>query len=163
MTMAAAGHEHEWIWSGSNDCRCACGADMWPIENALSAAADDARSVAGEAHFTGCRLRQESESLDLWLFDAPPQVLRELEALHPGVYAIHDAPRSRATVDELRDSFDWPAWKAAGMKVVVVGPTEDGCLQVGVEDRVEAAQAELDAVYGENVVRVSRQGPVVAC
>jgi hypothetical protein len=52
----------------------------------LGEAAADARSVAGEAHYTGCRVRQELEKLELWLFDAPPQLLQELEAMRPGAY-----------------------------------------------------------------------------
>ena len=71
--------------------------------------------MAGEAHYTGCRLRQELEAVELWMCDAPSQVLRELEASRPGVYLIHnDAPRPRTTVDDLRDSFDWAALEGRG-------------------------------------------------
>ena len=55
---------------------CACGANVLAIGTALGAAADDARKVVGDAHYTGCRVRQELETLELWLFDAPSQVLR---------------------------------------------------------------------------------------
>ena len=76
---------------------------------------------------------------------------------------IHnDAPRPRSAVDDLRDSFDWAGWKAEGVKASAVGPTEDGYLHVGVVDDVETAQKKLDAAYGDNVVRVSQQGPIFA-
>ena len=108
-------------------------------------------------------MRQESETLDLWLFDAPSDVLQELEAIRPGVYVIHnDAPRALSTVDDLRDSFDWAARKAEGIKAVAVGPTVDGYLQVGVLDDVEGAQRKIDAIYGSDVVRVYLTSQVVA-
>jgi hypothetical protein len=106
----------------------------------LGEAADDARRLVAEAHYTGCWVRQESETLELWLFDAPSQVLQELEAIRPGVYLIHnDAPRPRTTVADLRDSFDWAARKSEGIVANVVGPSEDGYLRVGVLDDVEGA------------------------
>lgn len=86
-----------------------------------------------------------------------------MEASYPGVYLIHnDAPRPRTTVDDLRDSFDWSRWKAEGIKVWLVGPTEDGYLNVGVEDYLETAQNKLDTAYGDDVVRVSQAGPISA-
>ena len=77
----------------------------------LGEAAEDARRLAGEPHYTGCRVRHESEMLELWLFDAPAQLLEELEALRRGVYVVHAAPRPLYVVDDLRDSFDWAGWK----------------------------------------------------
>jgi hypothetical protein len=38
----------------------------------------------------------------------------------------------------------------------------DGYLNVGVEDDLETAQKKLDAAYGDNVIRVSQQGPISA-
>jgi hypothetical protein len=132
------------------------------IQEALGEAADDATSVAGEAHYTGCRVRQELEKLELWLFKPPPSVLEELEAMRPGVYLIHDdAPRPRTTLDDLRDSLDWAAWKAAGVEIHAVGPSEDGYLEVGVEGDLDAAQVKLDAAYGNDVARVFECGPIV--
>lgn len=161
--MSGAKHEHTFGWDGQEPTPCACGAEMMAIELALDPAASDARRMAREAHYTGCRLRQDLEAVELWMCDAPSQVLQELEASHPGVYLIHnDAPRPRTRVDDLRDSFDWQRWKANGIKVWVVGPTEDGYLNVGVEDDLETAQNELDAAYGDDVVRVSQQGPISA-
>ncbi len=129
--------------------------NIWAIQVVLDAAADDARRLAGEAHYTGCRVRHESKTVELWLFNAPMQVVQELEAIRPGVYVIHnDAPRPLSAVDDLRDSFDWAARKSEGVKAVGVGPTEDGYLQVGVLDDVNGAQKKLDAIYGSNVVRV---------
>jgi hypothetical protein len=108
-------------------------------------------------------LRQELEAVELWLLNAPEQVLQELEAAYPGVYLIHnDAPRPLTALDELRDSFDWAAWKAEGVRVWVVGPTADGYLNVGVEDDLETAQKKLDAAYGDNAIRVSQAGLISA-
>jgi hypothetical protein len=159
--MTATKHEHAFVWDGQKLRPCACGADVMAIESALHPAADDARGLAGEAYYTGCRLRQELEAVELWLFEAPEQVVQELEAKHPGVYLIHnDAPRPLSELDDLRDSFDWAAWRAEGVRVWAVGPTVDGYLHVGVEDDLETAQKKLDAAYGGNVVRVSQQGPI---
>lgn len=136
---------------------------MWAIQTVLGAAADDARELAGDSFYAGCRVRQESENVELWLFNAPASVLQELEASRPDVYVIHnDAPRPLTTLDGLRDSFDWARWKSEGVKATAVGPTEDGYLHVGVEDDVDVAQEKLDAAYGCDVVRVSQQGPFFA-
>ena len=51
--------------------------------------------------------------------------------------------------------------EAEGVKASAVGPTEDGYLHVGVVADVETAQRKLDAAYGDNVVRVSQQGPIL--
>jgi hypothetical protein len=162
--MSASKHVHEWGPSGEYDLRCVlCGASHSAIQNALGEAAEDARGLAGATHYTGCWVRQESEALELWLFDAPAQLLHELEAARPGVYVIDDAPRPLSAVDDLRDSFDWAGWKATGIKVSGVGPTQDGCLSVGVVDDVEAAQKMLDEAYGANVVRVIQRGYAIPC
>jgi hypothetical protein len=160
--MSAPGHEHVWVSSGDHDLRCACGASHAAIQTVLGAAADEARSVAGD-HYTGCRVRQASETVELWLFRAPAQVLEKLEASNPGVYVIHnDAPRPASALDELRDSFDWVARKAEGIEAVAVGPSVDGYLQVGVLDDVEGAQRKLDAIYGPDVVRVYETSQAIA-
>jgi hypothetical protein len=69
---------------------------------------------------------------------------------------------ARPWVDDLRDTFDWMRWKSERIKTSAVGPTEDGYMNVGVEDDVETAQKKLDAAYGDNVVRVSQRGPIFA-
>ena len=161
--MSPTDHEHTFVWDGRELLPCACGANVLAIQDMLHPAADDAERLAGDPYYTGCRLRQELEAVELWLFNAPEQVLQELEAAYPGVYLIHnDAPRPLTALDELRDSFDWEAWKAEGVRVSVVGPTVDGYLNVGVEDDLETAQKKLDAAYGDNVIRVSQQGPIIA-
>jgi hypothetical protein len=156
--MSASRHTHEWVRlgpPGSPEIRCACGASIWAVQSLLGAVAEDARSAAGDSYFTGCRLDQASETLELWLADAPDELLQRLEALHPGVYVIHnDAPRPLGAVEELRGSLDWWALKAEGIEVTEVGPSPDGYLRVGVLDDVEGAQAKLDAIHGHDVVRV---------
>lgn len=162
--MTATGHEHRFVWDGRQLLPCACGANMPAIEAILSAAADDARRVVGRTHYTGCRLRQESETVELWLFDAPSQVLEELEAMHPGVYAIRKAPRPEAAVFELMEALgpELSTLRAAGLRVVGVGPTVDGYLRVAVMGDVPTAQARLDASFGADVARVEYGEPLRA-
>jgi hypothetical protein len=134
---------------------------MMAIEAVPSAAAGDARQVVPEAHYTGCRLRQELESVELWLFNAPSEVLEELEAMHPGVYLIHnDAPRSFTALLELRDALPVDRLKAEGIHIVRVGPTHDGYLHVSVMGDVPTAQARLDTMFGSNVARVEYGEPL---
>jgi len=164
--MSPTDHEHTWAQAPAStfpDLRCTvCGASHTAIQDMLGEAADDATRLVGEAYYTGCRVRQELEKLELWLFDPPASVLEELEAIRPGVYLIHtDAPRSPRTLDDLRDSLDWAAWRAEGVEVHAVGPSEDGYLEVGVEGDLEAARVKLDAAYGNDVVRVFECGPMV--
>jgi hypothetical protein len=134
---------------------------MMAIEAVLNAAAGDVRQVVAEAHYTGCRLRQELESVELWLFNAPSEVLEELEAMHPGVYLIHnDAPRPYTALLELMDALPVDRLKAEGIHIVQVGPTPDGYLHVSVMGDVPTAQARLDAMLGSNVARVEYGEPV---
>lgn len=159
--MSGTDHKHEWVWSGDRDCRCACGADMWAIQTMLGEAAADARRVAGDAHYTGCWVRQELEKLELWMCDAPSLVLQELDAMHPGVYLIHnDAPRTHTALLELMDALPVDRLKAEGIHVVRVGPTYDGYLHVGVMGDVPTAQARLDSMLGSNVAHVEYGEPI---
>jgi hypothetical protein len=131
----------------------------------LGEAAVDARRSVGDARYTGCRVRQELEKLELWLIDAPSQVLEELEAIRPGVYLIHnDAPRTEAALFGLMDALgaDLVALKAERIHVVGCGPTQDGYLHVRVMGDVTAAQARLDATFGSNVARVEYGEPLRA-
>jgi hypothetical protein len=132
-------------------------------QTTLHEAAVDARRVAGEAHYTGCWFHEDSDTLELWLSNAPSQVLQELEAIRPGVYLIHnDAPRPETAVLELRDalSANLLALRAEGMHVVGFGPTHDGHLRVAVMGDVPTAQARLDAMLGSNVARVEYGEPL---
>ena len=121
--MSPTDHEHTFVWDGQELLPCACGANVLAIQTVLDAAADDARRVVGDAYYTGCRLHQELETLELWLFNAPLHVVQELEAMHPGAYLIHnDAPQPRTAVDDLRDSFDWAARKSIWPKIPLPNP-----------------------------------------
>jgi len=124
----------------------------------IDAAADDARRIAGEAYYTGCIVHHPGPGrVTLYLASAPQAILEELEALHPGVYAIiNDAPRSSTAVLELMDTVEIEELRAHGIKVVQVGPTPDGYVQVGILEPafVAVAQATLDARYGCGVIRV---------
>ena len=162
--MCPTDHEHTFVWDGDELLPCPCGAIHSVISADLDEAADDARRVVGDAYYTGCWLRQELETLELWLFNAPAQVLQELNALHPGVYLIHnDAPRPRTAVYDLGKSLDRAARKSEGINANVVGPSEDGYLRVGVLEDVQGAQKRLDEIYGSNVVRVYESSPIYAC
>jgi len=160
--MSEAKHEHMFGWDCQELLPCACGADMMAIESVLSAAAGDARQVAGEAHYTGCRLRQESETVELWMCDAPSQVLHELEAIHPGVYVIHnDAPHTLSELLKLMRSTDLSALRSLGIEVNRIGPETDGYLLVGVGTDIAAAQAWFEAEYCDYLFRFIAAEPIM--
>jgi len=164
--MTPIGHEHTWVPASKfPDLKCTvCDASHSAIQTMLGEAAEDARRVVGEAHYTGCRVRQESEKLELWLFRAAPQVLQELGAIRPGVYLIHnDAPRPYTAVLDLMDALPVDRLRTEGIRVVRYGPTQDGHLHVCVMGEVPPAQARLDAMYGENVAQVEYGEPAIAC
>ena len=162
--MSPTDHVHDWVQGpGYPNLLCAaCGASHSAIQTMLGEAAADARRVVGEAHYTGCRVRQESETLELWLHDAPRDMLRELETIRPGTYEIHDAPRPQTALFELMGVLggEREMLKAEGMRVVGCGPTVDGHLHVAVMGDVSAAQARLDAMFGSNVARVEYGEPL---
>jgi hypothetical protein len=96
--------------------------------------------------------------------ERPPELLRELQELHPGIYLIHnDAPRSEAALFELMDALPVDRLKAEGIRVVRFGPTHDGYLHVSVMGDVPTARARLDAMFGSNVARVEYGEPAVFC
>jgi hypothetical protein len=128
-------------------------------DSALRAAAHDAERIAGDAYYAGSILRHPGPGrVTLYLAHAPEAVLEELEALHPGVYAIlNAAPQSYSAVLELMPTLEIEELRAHGIEVVLVGPTRDGYLQVGIlGPAVVLAQAIVDARYGCGVIRVFR-------
>ena len=103
-------------------------------------------------------VRPESETLELWLCDAPPQVLQELEATRPGVYVIHnDAPHTLSELLELMHSIDLPGLRSQGINVNQVGPTNDGFLRVGVGTDIAGAQAGFEAEYDDGLFSLRRR------
>src|SRR5262245_57809627 len=115
----------------------------------LGEAAADATRVAGEEHYTGCHVHQESETLELWLSNAPPHVVEELEATRPGVYVIHnDAPHALSELLAVQRTLDYPGLTAQGIKMTQIGPRKDGYLWVCVNTDLAAAQAWFDAQDG---------------
>jgi len=124
-------------------------------QSALDAAAEDAKSIAGSDYFTGAYINSGANTVDVYLADAPPPVLDELEARHPGTYVIHnDAPNTSATLLRLEAAFDEAPLQAEGIQVTGWEPTVDGYLHVGVTADVATAQEILDKIYGPNVIRV---------
>jgi hypothetical protein len=159
--MSAAEHMHEFVWSGHELLPCACGANRSAIQTVLDAAADDARRLVAEAHYTGCRVRPEPETLELWLCDAPSHVLQELEAIRPGVYVIHnDAPRALSELLKLVHSVDLSALRAQRIEVNRIGPTHDGYIEVGVGTDTAGARAWFEAEYGSGLFRFVIAEPV---
>lgn len=133
------------------------------LHDFISTAAADAKQIAGPSYYTGCWTHRDTNTLELWLASAPPELLTELEELHPGTYLIYnDAPRSEAALSELRDALPIDRLKAEEIRVVRVGPTHDGYLHVSVMGDVPAAQARLDAIFGSNVARVEYGEPAIA-
>lgn len=160
--MSAPDHEHEWVQGPEYpDLRCTvCGASHSAIQTMLGQAAADAKRVAGERYYTGCRVRQESETLELWLSDAPPQVLQELEAIRPGVYEIHnDAAHARGELLALQKSVDGAALRSEGIKLTRFGPRNDGYIWVLVNTDPAAAQAWFDARHGTGWFRCYQPEP----
>jgi hypothetical protein len=154
--MSPTDHEHKWVQGPEYpDLRCAaCGASHSAIQTMLGEAATDAKRVAGEGHYTGCRVRQESETLELWLSSAPPQVLEDLEALRPGVYEIHnDGAHPLDELLTLQKSVDHAALKSQGIKGNQFGPRNDGYIWVCVNTDLAAAQAWFDDQYGPDWFR----------
>lgn len=125
-------------------------------QDALDGAADDARRVAGAAHvYTGASIDDTANQVVLYLAHAPQDVIDRLNAAHPGTYVIHnDAPRTAHELAVLQNALDFNVLEPEGIRIVSVGPSVDGYLEVGVTSKVAEAQARLDAKYGPNVVRV---------
>lgn len=148
--MSPTDHEHEWVEGPRYpDLQCAvCGASHSSIQTMLGEAAEDAKRVAGDAHYTGCRVRQESETLELWLSDAPSEVLQELEAIRPGVYEIHDAAHPLSELLTVQKAVDLRALTEQGIKANRFGPRNDGYIWVCVNTDPDAAQAWFEAEYG---------------
>ncbi len=132
-------------------------------QEALDHAADDARRIAGAAHvYTGARIDDAANHVVLYLAHAPQDVIDQLNAAHPGTYVIHnDAPRTAHALRVLQEAFDFKVLEPQGIQVVSVGPSVDGYLEVGVTSKVAEAQEKLDAIYGPNVVKVSKESPVI--
>lgn len=102
-------------------------------------------------------------TVTIYLAHAPRSLVARLEAAHPGIYVVHDdAPRPRHAVTRLMKSFDWNVLKPEGIRVVAIGPSEDGYLRVGVTSDVAKAQQRLDAIYGRNLIRAHKTSAAVA-
>lgn len=126
-------------------------------EPRISAAADDAQPVAGQ-YYTGLRNHHDLGTCEVWLADAPESILERLHAMHPGVYVIHnDAPRSLTEIEEIVERIDMAALRDAGIAIHQKGPTPDGYVRVAVERDAPGAQAELDDIFGPDVIRVHEE------
>jgi hypothetical protein len=109
----------------------------------------------------GAGCAPETETLELWLCGAPSQALQELEAIRPGVYAVHnDAPHTLTELLELMHSIDLSALRSQGIEMNQIGPRNEGHLGVGVSSDVAAAQAWFEAEYGDGLFRVFAAEPI---
>lgn len=134
------------------------------VQPALDAAANYAENVAGDAHrFAGVEVDDPKDRVIVYLTNAPQSVIDQLNARHPGTYVIHnDAPRTLRVLTSLQHSFNFDVLKPEGIQVVSVGPTVDGFLRVGVTSKVAVARAKLEDIYGPNLIRVVKTGPVTS-
>ena len=133
------------------------------LHDFISTTAADANQIAGSSYYTGCCTHRGTNTLELWLASAPPELLTELEELHPGIYVIHnDAPRSEAALFELMRALPVERLKAEGILVVGFGPTHDGYLRVSAMGDVPTAQARFDRMFGDDVARVEYGEPLRA-
>jgi hypothetical protein len=157
-----------WTWTGVWCSRhgAAIATCSWcsPMnQDALDAAANYAEKVTRAAHvFGGDSIDDDANTVILHLVHAPKSVLETLRARHPGIYVIHnDAPHTSHYLTRIERSIDFAAWKARGIDITSIGPTEDGHLQVGVDTSVAKAQAALDATFGPGLIRVVHEEPAV--
>jgi hypothetical protein len=124
---------------------------------ALVADASDAQSAAG-SYYTNAALNGASSTVDLYLARAPQSLIDRLNALHPGVYVIHnDAANPRSALLHLENSIDIAALRSQGVAISSLVPTSDGYLQVGVTSDVAAATAKLNSLYDPSLFRVVKE------
>jgi hypothetical protein len=127
-------------------------------QDALDADAQAAERIATRAYYTGVAIDGPSNEVDVYLAHAPTSIVDRLRTTHPGVYLIHDdAPRTLRAVKKIMSSFSFDKLRSQGIEISAFGPTVDGYLQVGVPSHVAEAQAELDTIYGRDVIHVVRQ------
>jgi hypothetical protein len=130
-----------------------------PNQAALDAAADEARAIAGDSHFTDVAIHTDTNLVDVYLSNAPQAVLDRLRALHPGTYVFHNGaahPRTPLLKMEAAISAHVQSWAAAGVHIGFLRPTPDGRLEIGVTSDVGTAASKLGATYGKGWIRVVR-------
>ena len=114
--------------------------------------------MAGSAYYANAALNNASNTVDLYLAGAPQSLLDRLNALHPGMYVIHnDAANPRSAVLNLENSIDIAALRSQGVVISSLVPTSRGYLQVGVSSDVAAATAKLNSLYDASLFRVVKE------
>src|SRR5438270_13734936 len=58
---------------------------------ALGRAAEEAQAIAGSAYYTDAVVDAATNTVYLYLADAPQSIIDQLNALHPGIYEINNA------------------------------------------------------------------------
>jgi Trypsin len=128
---------------------------------ALDAAADDARALVPSTFFAGVVVDDDANVVDVYMAHAPLSVIDQLQAMHPGLYVIHNAaPSARSDVLARLSSLDVPALAARGVAVVSWGPTEDGRMQIGVSSALSTAQTVLAQLFGSQSLSVYPTSPI---
>ena len=132
-------------------------------EGALVLAADDAKSVAGDAYYASAVVDDAANQVDLYLANAPQSLIDRLDALHPGTYVVHNtAPATLSNLLQLQKSLPVDALRSQGIDITRVGPTADGHLLVGVgNDDLAAAESALAPFVGSGILEVIHQAPVI--
>jgi hypothetical protein len=125
----------------------------------LDAAADDAESVAGSAYYTGTRVDDNANAVDVYLSHAPQSIIDQLQAMHPGTYVIsNDAAHPLSELLKVEHALKLgPLDSTNGsIEVMTAYPTSDGYLKVGVarNSDVPTAQSKLDSQFGAGVIEV---------
>ena len=126
-------------------------------QTVLLADAADAQSAAG-SYYTNAALNSASNTVDLYLTRAPRSLIDRLNALHPGVYVIHnDAANPRSALVHLENSIDINALRSQGVQISSLVPTNRGYLEVGVTSDVAAATAKLNPLFDPSLFRVVKE------
>jgi hypothetical protein len=125
----------------------------------LGRAADDAKAIAGSTYYTNAVVDAATNTVHIYLTDAPQSLIDQLNAQHPGIYDIHnDAAHPLSQLLRLQHEISLgPLQTAAGsVNLVISYPTSDGYLKVGVEGDgdINAAQSALDSRYGTGIIEL---------
>lgn len=151
--------------TGRRVSRQAASVDTTPANQpVLDAAADDAKSVAGDSYYTDAVIDDAANEVEVYLANAPQSIIDQLQTLHPDLYVIHnDAARPLSELLKLEASLPPASLQAQGIDVAEIYPTPDGHLKVGVSStvasQVAAAQSALDKVAGVGVTQVYGGAP----
>jgi hypothetical protein len=143
-------------------------ADLPPAnQTLLDKAATGAQRVAGRSYYTDAVIDDTANTVNLYLAHAPQRIVDRIQAMHPGIYAIHnDSAHPLSTLLRLQNSLHLASLKSpGGVDILSIRPTPDGHLSVAVTGGVPGSQAKLGsaavarAVTRDQTVLKSILGP----